>query len=126
MDDTSLLEYVPASSSVSHMQTYLDETLHWLHENDMIINTKKTKEMIFNFKKSPLKLGHLTIKNTAIECVDSFKLLGVTIQSDMKWNIHIETITKRASKQLFFLKQLQRSGLSQRDLPLFYVMKISP
>ena len=40
--------------------------------------------------------------------------------------IHIETITKRASKQLFFLKQLRRSGLSQRDLRLFYVTKIRP
>ena len=108
------------------MQTYRDETLHWSHENDMIMNTKKTKEIIFNFKKSPLQLGHLTIENTAIECVDSFKLLGVTIQSDMKWNIHTGTITKKASKQLFFLKQLRRSGLSQSYLRLFYVTKIRP
>ena len=50
MDDTSLLENVPASNSESHMQTYLDETLHWSHENDMIINPKKTKEIIFNSK----------------------------------------------------------------------------
>ena len=41
-------------------------------------------------------------------------------------NIHIETITKRASKQLFFLKQLRRSGLSQSYLRLFYVTKIRP
>ena len=50
------------------MQTYLDETLNWSHENDMIINIKNTKETILNFKKSPLILGHLTIENTAIEC----------------------------------------------------------
>ena len=42
------------------------------------------------------------IGNDEIERTNSFKLLGVWIQDNLKWNTHIEEITKKANKRLFF------------------------
>lgn len=55
-----------------------------------------------------------------VELVTSAKLLGLTIANDLTWNDHVTEITKKASKRLYFLTQLQR-GSSEQDLALFYV-----
>ena len=41
------------------------------------------------------------IGNDVIKRVNSFKMLGVWIQDNLKWNTHIEEITKKANKRLF-------------------------
>jgi len=42
--------------------------------------------------------------------VVTFKLLGVNVASDMKWNTHIEAISRKVAFPLYFLKQLKRAG----------------
>ena len=64
-------------------------------------------------------------RNT-VERVASFKLLGVYVASDLKWGQHIDTITSKVASRLYFLKQLKRSGASQRDLLCFYTTIIRP
>ena len=53
----------------------------------------------------------LMIGNDVIERVNSFKLLGVWIQDNLKWNTHIEEITKKANKRLFYLRECRRANL---------------
>jgi len=47
----------------------------------------------------------------------SFKLLGVCVDESLTWNCHnIEYIASKASKRLYFLKVLKRSGLPDEFL----------
>jgi len=41
-----------------------------------------------------------------------FKLLGVYIDSTMSWTIHVDNMVKKATRRLYFLKQLKRVGLT--------------
>ena len=43
----------------------------------------------------------------AREVVDSVKLLGLNISSDLTWNIHINETVKKASKRLYFWYNLR-------------------
>jgi len=54
----------------------------------------------------------------------TFKLLGVHVASDLKWTLHVDTITSKAASRLHFLKQLKRSGAGRDDLLYFYVTVI--
>ena len=45
------------------------------------------------------------------DMIDGFKLLGVHITSDLRWNEHTDKICAKASTRLYFLKQLKRAGL---------------
>ena len=54
-----------------------------------------------NFTTRPIVLG-----NNTVECVTTYKLLGIIISNDLKWHEHIDYISKKASKRLYSLKIL--------------------
>jgi len=59
-----------------------------------------------------------------IERVYSFKLLGVVIGHNLKWNV--DSICTKAYTRLRYLKVLKRSLLSRDDLLYFYSSDIRP
>ena len=76
--------------------------------------------MPISFTKSQREFEPILINDDALEVVDSVKLLGLNISSDLTWNIHINEILKKASKRLYFLLQLKRAKVTRTDLGLFY------
>ena len=56
----------------------------------------------------------------------SAKILGIHFSSDLSWNLHIEQIVFKASKRLFFLRVLKRSGIHQSSLIQVYTTCIRP
>jgi hypothetical protein len=56
--------------------------------------------------------------------VPSFKLLGVSIDCNLKWNFHVESICSKANCRIYLLKHLKRSSAELEDLLLFYCTAI--
>ena len=100
--------------------------LCWSQRNSMNINIKKTHGIVFCSTGSHNDTGTVQINGVAITCVTSYKLLGVIIQSNLKWNEHVQYICSRASKCLLLLKQLRRANLPVPDLVYFYCTVIRP
>jgi len=61
-----------------------------------------------------------------IERVSSFKLLGLHLDGDFSWHSHVEAVTSKATKRLYFLKQLKRAGVPHTRLLHFYLAAIRP
>ena len=76
------------------------------------IQSKQCKELRISFKKDPGTYENATIDGNTIDVVKSVKILGVTLQSNLKWDEHINNIVKKASKRLYFLSQLKRAKVS--------------
>ena len=56
-----------------------------------------------------------------IECVKSFKLLGVYISEDLTWGAHYDYIVKKASnRRLYALRSLKKCGVPTPDLVTVY------
>jgi len=105
------------------MNTFLDNLLLWTVKNDMQLNGNKTKEMILGpIAKTDIPL--LTTPTGTIERVGSFKLLGVHIESSLCWSSNINSILKKVTHRLYFLKQLKRAGLSSNQL-LQFLQRVS-
>ena len=69
----------------------------------------------------------ITINNSPVERVQSFKLLGVLLTSSLSsWSEHITAVCTKASKRLYFLKLLKRSGMTSDDLLYYYKTVIRP
>jgi len=61
-----------------------------------------------------------------IECVTTFKLLGITLLSDLSWEAHINANCAKVAPRLYYLKQLRCAGLPSGDLLYFYLTVIRP
>ncbi len=61
-----------------------------------------------------------SIINITVTTVESFRVLGSTISQDLKWDIHIDSIVKKAQQRLHFLRQKRKFNLPQELLKQFY------
>jgi len=123
-DDTTLSEFV-SGNFISIMDQHIATVMNWSHSNLMNINWSKTKEMIIGpLAKQSVPL--ITVNDNTIQRVNVFKLLGVTVDSDLKWDSHVSAMCSKASSRLYFLKLLKRSSVSRDDLMHFYVSYIRP
>ena len=104
VDDTTMTEILN-KSVVSSMQSFIDELVQQATEVGMIVNCRKTKEILFGsiLKDSPL---FATLKGTPVEQVTTFKLLGVHVANDLKSLQHINAISSKVSSRLYFLKEI--------------------
>ena len=81
VDDTTSFEIVD-NHGQSTAQVIVDET-NWSIQNKFQIQPIKCKEMRISFKQAPSTFDDLHINGTTIEIVDSFQLLGLTIQNNL-------------------------------------------
>ena len=115
MDDTTVSE-IGLKSAGSSLQDSANEICVWSEDNQLGINATKTKDMVISFGNAPANLAPIIINNTEIETVHDSKLLGVYIQDNLKWDIHVEYMNKKASKRLYYLRLLKRSGYPRHEL----------
>ena len=92
----------------------------------MCLNVFKTKELRVSFLKDPMAFDNLSSSDTSIETVHDFKLLGVIISSNLTLNAHVNYICIKASKRLYALRVLKRSGAPAKDLIIVYCAFIRP
>jgi hypothetical protein len=85
----------------------------------MKLNVKKCKELRICFLKDKPELLPLSIDEQALEIVQSHKVLGLIIHN-LKWNEHIDSVVSEASKRLYIIRTLRRSGVPAEDLLEIY------
>ena len=99
VDDTTTSEIVVKGAS-SNSQLIADTVAQWSFENRVKLNNEKCKELRISFAKNKAQLVPIVVNNQELECVESAKLLGVTISNNLTWNMHIDQIIKKASKRM--------------------------
>ena len=62
----------------------------------------------------------LLLNGNEVEQVSESKILGVVLQSDLKWNAHVAMTTKKANKRLHLLRLCKKAGVIPTDLVMIY------
>ncbi|KAL1282557.1 hypothetical protein QQF64_001360 [Cirrhinus molitorella] len=122
-DDTILIGLIQDGDESAYRQE-VKELAVWCSHNNLELNTLKTVEMIVDFRRNPPALSPLTIMDSTVATVESFKFLGSFISQDLKWDTHINSIVKKAQQRLHFLRQLKKFNLPQELLKQFYTAVI--
>ena len=95
------------------------------------VSSNLTKSNVKNlgsidFSKSDKGFNPVHVNDTNLKVVNHAKLLGLNVSRDLKWNIHISEIVKKAASRLYFLRQLKRSKAASKELTQFYITCIRP
>ena len=56
------------------------------------------------------------VRKQMVTRISSYKLLGVIINENLKWNCHVDYITSKASKKLYTVRLLRRDGVEEQDM----------
>lgn len=125
-DDTSLICSANNYNSLNfRIEADLNKLSQWLNMNRLIINRDKTKGILFSYRSSAPIISyrdnlilkchkHSCIYNCRcvnIQVVDHVKYLGLLVDCELKWNIHIDNLTKKLQKinyNLYYIRQYVR------------------
>ena len=104
------------------LQNGLNEVNDWCLKNCMSIHPDKTKSMVITTRqkhqRAPLLLS-LSIGTQSIQQVSVHKALGLTIDSDLSWHSHLDSLTKRLSTNTYLLSRLKKYA-NNKALKLFF------
>ncbi|KAL6109964.1 uncharacterized protein ACO6RY_19143 [Pungitius sinensis] len=76
--------------------------------------------MVMDLRKYAAPPSLLTLCDSPVSTVDSFRFLGSIITQDLKWEMIISSIIKMAQQRFFFLRQLKKMNLPKMMMVHFY------
>lgn len=107
-DDTSCLQ---SSQSLDNLviltNTNLNKMSDWFKNNKLVLNSSKTATMMFNVPnecRNPIN-KQLSL---ALKCVEHTKFLGITIDVNFSWKIHINEISVKLARACFCLRKIKQ------------------
>lgn len=93
---------------------------NWMNDHNLEINFTKTKLMQFRpHQKTPIDIN-FTYNNIKLECVDTFSLLGVQIDTNISWKNHVLKIRSKLSSFAYALRELRRATDLKTALSAYY------
>jgi hypothetical protein len=83
---------------------------NWFLSNNLIINTGKSKAILFQGNGSSSSYRpSLYFNNKEITYTSNLKFLGIHITDDLSWSIHIQYLCQKLNKVLCLIKSLHDS-----------------
>ena len=126
--DCILYKAIQTPEDANKIQEDLCALQDWQQKWLMKLNASKCFVMSVLHPRRSKIVSPYRIQSHVLSSVENYKYLGVTIQSDLKWHKHIQSITCKANQTLGLLKcNLQATPqLRERELTLhLYVPNLS-
>ena len=124
-DDTTLYKTINSNQDLLNFQNDINKIFDWFSVNFLQANAKKTKFMIASTKQNLHPNLQLHMSNQLIDRVTSITFLGIHISSKLSWNIHIDTICKKARKIIGLIHRNFHLA-SQNLRRAFYISLVRP
>lgn len=107
-DDTTILGLIKAGDE-SGYRALVNNIVVYGEENDLLLNTDKTKQLILNPPTTP-----------PVERADSYRFLGLQVKPELRWTHNTTATVKKAQQRLHFIRLLRKVGLNHRPLTHAY------
>jgi len=103
-DDSIIYKEIKSPNDSVLLQSDLDAAGKWEHDWLMHFHPDKCNVLSITPKRNPI-LFKYKLHHHILEKVQSSKYLGVTLQHNLKWDKHINSITNKANQSLGFLRR---------------------
>lgn len=105
-DDVKLYRSLKSAEECGLLQDDLNRLVIWCQSNHMLLNLSKCKKMSFN--RGTVTQTSYEISEIVLENVSSFCDLGITLDSKLNFNLHIDAVVSKSSNVLGFIKRWSR------------------
>lgn len=110
------------------MQDSLDDIDSWCSSMGLSLSAEKSSVVVFARAHDKHDAPRLEISGKPIECANSFKFLGVTLDSRLSFNEHINNVVSSCQKRVNILRMLggTEHGGDRKTLLMLYKSLIRP
>ena len=120
-DDTSFLfSKASIDDLFSTCNLGLETFYDWCCANRLSVNISKTKYMIFSKNHLPNNIPSLFLNNSTLESVPSLRFLGIELDKNLKFNLHLLEISTKISKTAGIIRKLKDLFPSKVLINLYY------
>lgn len=114
-DDTVLINSTKTPEELE-INAYIafNMALEYCHRNDLAVNESKSTQLFFGPKK------HQVTEITGLNQTEHAKHLGLTIDSDLSWSLHVDTVCSKLSSGVYVIKRLKSITEDQSILRTAY------
>ena len=103
--------------SENRIQDMLEEVVDYAEAHKMKVNHDKSKVILFNSSKKFDFMPQLSLEpGINLNLVESFQLLGVIVQSNLKWDQNTDYICTKAYERIWMIRRLKLLGASSTEL----------
>ena len=85
----------------------LQKTQLWLSKNKLSLNYSKTTCIIIAPKRGIAEKFSVLLDGNELSRCESAKYLGITIESNLRWNLHIVSLCKKLSQSTGIISKLR-------------------
>ena len=127
-DDTALYKASNDSNiSQLRLQSDINSLKVWCDRNKLTINVNKTKIMTFGAgnKLRQSRIPDFYLNDTRLEHVSNYKYLGITLDSKLTYNKHVNTVIRTTSHKAYCLSKI-RKYLTVKASLIIYKTTIIP
>ena len=111
--------------SVSQIVPLLNDILDYTNNHKMKINSDKSKVMLFNTaRKNDFQPQLYLDSSDYLSLVENTTLLGVEIQSNLRWNLNTDYICTIAYSRIWMLRRLKAHGATTSELVDVYAKQV--
>ena len=116
-DSTLFASDLKLEGVISRLEDETQKTIAWFESNMMVANPSKFQVMFMRFCND-CKLC-IEIDKMVIRTVDKVKLVGVTIDSKLKFDVHVKSLCLKAHRNISALSRVAKI-VDQRSCKLLY------
>ena len=117
-DDTKIFRIVTDSADQQILQTDLDKLTEWSDTWLLEYNADKCLHLHLG-KEGPSAQVPYKLSNTELKTVDNIKDIGVTIESKLKFDIHISQKAKKANQMMGLIRRTFQFLDKETFIPLY-------
>lgn len=119
-----MIELTQQNDETEYRRT-LNYFVQWCGSNYLILNEKKTNEIVFDHRKRQnVVISPVILQNSVIEIVPKYKYLGVVIDEKLNWVEQSKHVLAKGHVRLHFLRKLKSFHVDKTILKLFYTTVI--
>ena len=119
-DDTSIQALVSNDVDLVNYYSEVERFVQWCDSNYLLLNVKKTKELVIDFRKAGKEHDPIIIKGEEVERVTTYKYLGVVFDENLDWVENSNKVQKKVNQRVHFMNKVSKFHIDNKILSLFF------